>query len=106
LRSGQRTTLLDAAGPAALGGADGRRLIHETSDGTLAALDIETMRETAVAGPGSGWPVRGGSAAASGAELPDGWVLLAPAGHLADPATARRLDVATGAVGELQEVRP
>jgi hypothetical protein len=106
LRTGRRTTLLDDAGPAALGGPGGRTLVHQIDPGSLEAIDLETLRRSPVATGVLGAPVRGGSMATSGADIPDGWVLLAPAGHLTDPAAARRLDVATGGVGQLEEVQP
>lgn len=106
LRTGRRTRLVDAAGPAALAGAGGRQLVHETAPGSLAVLDLETLRRTTVAGAGEGLPVRRGSGATSGADVPAGNLLLAPAGHLASPASARRLNVAAGGVDPIVETRP
>jgi hypothetical protein len=106
LRTGRRTTLLDDAGPAALGGPAGGTLVHQAGREVLEVVDLGTLRRSPVAPGGPGAPVRGGSTATSGADIPNGWVLLAPAGHLTEPAAARRLDVATGGVGQLEEVQP
>ena len=106
LRTGQRAVVLEDAGPAALGGPGGRALVHQTGRRALELLDLATLRRSPVAPGAQGAPVRGGSRATSGADIPDGWVLLAPAAHITDPATARRLDVATGGVGQLVEVQP
>ena len=106
LVTGRRARLVDAAGPAALGGAGGRQLVLETAPGSLAVLDLDTSRRRNVQGTGRGLPVRRGSGAMSGADIPAGDVLLAPGGHVTNPASARRLDVATGGVDQLRETRP
>ena len=106
LSTGRRMTLLAAAGPAALGGPGSRTLVHEAGNGSLEILELDTLRRSPAAVGTPGAPVRAGSTATSGADVPDGWVLLAPAGHLTDPAAARRLDVATNGVGQLWEVQP
>ena len=106
LRTGQRAVVLEDAGPAALGGPGGRALVHQTGRRALELLDLATLRRSPVAPGAQGAPVRGGSRATSGADIPDGWVLLAPAAHITDPAPAPRHDVATGGVGQLVEVQP
>ncbi len=106
LRTGRRQTLVDAAGPAALGGRGSRTLVHETTSGTVASLDLETLAVAPVVMTGPGLPVRPGSGATTGADVPAGSLLLAPAGRVIDPAAARRLDVARGDVRPLAEVLP
>ena len=103
LASGRRTTLASGWGFAALGGPRGRTLAFEDARG-LAALDVVTGRPVTLPAGVPSLPVRGGSTATSGAELPAGWLLLAPAGHLGDPAAARGLDPASGTTHDLPEV--
>jgi hypothetical protein len=103
LRSGRRSVVVEGAGLAALGGPGGRALAYETASGALAVLDLPTMREIPVTATDA-LPVRPGSGARGGADVPPGWVLVAPGGHVSGPATTRRLDVATGDVRELVEV--
>lgn len=105
LRTGRRATVVDGAGAAVLATGDGRALVHERPDGRLELLDLETLRRTVLASPDGSAPVRDGSAAAGGADLPPGGVLLAPAGEVGDPAALRAVDVETGRVSRLGEVR-
>jgi hypothetical protein len=88
--TGQRRHLVDGDGPAALGSGV---LVAVTRSG-LRLVDVRTgaTHATPVA---DGLPIRGGSKAASGADLGAGEVLLAPDGRLALPA-ATRLDPVTG----------
>jgi hypothetical protein len=104
LGTGRRTTLAEGRGFAALGGARGRTLVYEAADG-LAAMDAPTGRPVALPDAGGAVPVRGGSAATSGADLPPGWMLLAPGGQLSGPASGRGLDVDTATLARLPEVR-
>lgn len=105
LRTGRRTTVVDGAGLAALGGPDDSLLAYETPSGSLATLDLRTGVISEV--PGSqGLPVRRGSGATSGATVPPGAVLVAPAGHLGSPGSSRILDILTGTLRPLPEAAP
>jgi hypothetical protein len=103
LRTGRHATLVDGAGPAALG--DGV-LVFEAIDGSLAALDLASGRRGIVAADHALLPVRRTSSATGGAETPAGSLLLAPDGRLGRPSDGRRLDAATHAVDRLGEVVP
>lgn len=105
LRTGRRVTLIDGAGPAVLAAGDGRAVVHERPDGRLELVDLETLRRTLLVTPPGSAPVRDGSAAAGGADLPAGGVLLAPAGQVVDPGELRVVEAGTGRVSRLGEVR-
>ena len=105
LASGRRTTLAEGHGFAALGGARGRTLVYEAAGG-LRAVDAVTGIPVALQDISGAVPVRGGSAATSGADLPPGWLLLAPGGHLTGPAGSRALDPTAATIARLPEVRP
>jgi hypothetical protein len=104
--SGRRTTLVADAGPAALAVAARPALVHERSDGRLETVDLVTLRRTLLAGHGPGSPVRVGSMATGGADVPAGRVLVAPGGGFADPAALRVVDTGARTVAPAREVRP
>ncbi len=106
IRSGHRTTLVADAGPAALAMTARPALLHERSDGRLETVDLVTLRRTLLAAHGPGSPVRVGSMATSGADVPAGRVLVAPGGGFADPAAVRVVDTGTGTVVPAREIRP
>jgi hypothetical protein len=103
LRTGRHTSLVDAAGSAAM--AYGV-LVFEEADGSLATLDLSNRHRSVVAASRSLLPVRRTSSATGGAETAAGTVLLAPGGRLGRPADGRSLDADTHAVDPLGEVAP
>ena len=105
LASRRATTLAESWSLATLGGPRGRTLAYESDHG-LAAVDAGTGLPIAVPDAGAAVPVRRGSAATSGAELPFGSLLLAPDGHLGGPDLGRRLDPLTSTVVPLPETQP
>ena len=95
LRTGTRTVLAGAAWAAGLGGPDDGLLVHASTDGRLLALDLHTGRIVPVDGAG-GVPVRGGSLATSGADVPPGRVLVAPEGRVDGASAGSALDPVSG----------
>jgi hypothetical protein len=106
IASGRRTTLIADAGPAALAGAARPVVVHERSDGRLETVDLVSLRRVLLARPGPGSPIRTGSMATGGADIPVGWVLVAPDGRFADPGMARVVDPDSGTVAPVAEARP
>jgi hypothetical protein len=84
----RKATLVEAAGAAAMD-ADGSTLVFEASRGSLQSLDLRTGTRSAVPEARGLLPVRAGSLADSGADRPDGAVLLAPDGIVGTGETAR-----------------
>jgi hypothetical protein len=103
--TGRREVVEPAAGPAAVAGIDDATLVIDDGD-ALVILDVRGRGRRLVGGAAGLTPVRGGSGASSGADLPPGWVLLAAGGRLGDPSTARALDARASAAHPLTEVRP
>jgi hypothetical protein len=99
----RRSTLVEAAGAAALGGMTGGDLVYEVPGGRVATLEVATGRRTGPLDAG-GVPLRGGSTATAGAAAPAGQVPLAPGGRPA-PATVRGFDPALGTSTNTMEVR-
>lgn len=106
LRTGRRSVLVDISGPAALDGSNAGALVFETADGSLAVLDLGTGRRSAVGAELGLLPVRRTSAATSGADTPDGSVLIAVGGRVGQPSAARHLDLADHAVVNPGEAIP
>lgn len=104
LRTGHRTTLAEAAGPAALGGAGNGVLAYAVAGRGVALLDLASERLMPPVPTDGRWPVRGGSAATSGADTAPGALLLAPAGRINGTGSARLLDPATRSIHVLEEV--
>jgi hypothetical protein len=103
--SGARTVLIDAAGPAELGGPDGTILVAASEHG-LERLDVATGAGGLLDVDVRLAPVGRGSVANAGADLPAGQLLLAPDGRLDDASDARSIDPASEAVEPLEEVQP
>ncbi len=101
--TGRRKTLVDDSGAASLGAADDHLLVFEAARGSLETLDLRTGIRRPVEGGAGLLPVRGGSLAASGADLPAGDVLVAPDGLVTEPAEARGIDPLTSAVEAVEE---
>ena len=99
--TGARETLVAAAGAAALSGDS---LVFE-HDGHLARLDLRTRAMSDVPAADGFAPVRGGSTATAGMDLPAGSVMLAGSGQPPAPATARRFDPFTSAVQPVEAVQ-
>lgn len=76
LGSGRRTTLVDAAFGAAIGGRTGDRLVAETAGGQVLVVGLAGAGPTTVAEPGT--PLARGSTATAGAEGQPGTVPLVP----------------------------
>jgi hypothetical protein len=105
LRTGTRSSIVAAAGPAALAGRDGRLLAYARDDGALEVLDLVTLQGQTVPDAAGSAPVRGGSAATGGADGTPGALLVAIDGLFADPGAARWLDPQTLALTTLVEVQ-
>ncbi len=101
--TGQRTALVDDAGPASLAGAGRSVLVFEARQGLLDTLNLRTGARLKVEAPSGLLPVHDGSTATSGADLPPGDVLVAPDGRVADPASARVVDPLTSTVMGVEE---
>jgi hypothetical protein len=102
LATGLPRRLLEGDGPATLGGPGGDVLVASTSGG-LRLVDLGTGAARPATSSVAGAPVRGGSKAEAGADLPPGEVLLAPGGRFERPDDAIRLDPVTGAAAGLEE---
>lgn len=100
LMSGARAVLVDDASAASL---DGGTLVYETAGGRVASVELATGRR---AGPvdAGGVPMRRGSLALAGAEVPPGDVALAPGGR-PSATSVRVLDPRRLTSSALQEVR-
>jgi hypothetical protein len=103
--SGAVDTLVPAAGPAAVAGRGDATLVFERG-GRLTALDLSTLAETVVPASEGLVPLRSGSGANAGLELPPGEALLAPTGHAPDPSTSRRFKPAATRIEPAMEVLP
>ena len=103
--SGAVDTLVPAAGPAAVAGRGDATLVFERG-GRLTALDLSTLAETVVPASEGLVPLRSGSGANAGLELPPGEALLAPTGHAPDPSTSRRFNPAATRIEPAMEVLP
>ena len=99
--TGARETLVDAAGAATVAGGS---LVFE-HDGHLARLDLRTRAVSDVPAADGFAPVRDGSGATAGMDLPAGSVMLAGSGQPPAPATARRFDPFTTAVQPIEAVQ-
>jgi hypothetical protein len=106
LRTGMRTVLVPAAGLAALDGSADGALVFEAADGSLAVLDLGSGRRSEVRADRGLLPLRRTSAATSGADTPDGAVLVAVGGRVGQPSAARHLDPSHQSVVSLGEVIP
>ena len=82
-------TLVPDAGPAAIGGPRDASLVFERA-GRLTTLDLLTDAQVDVPASDGLVPVRSGSGATAGLDLPRGEVLLASTGAAPDPSTVRR----------------
>ena len=98
-------TLVPDAGPAAVGGPGDDTLVFERA-GRLATLDLPTGTRVDLPASEGLVPVRSGSAATAGLDLPGGEVLLAATGAAPDPSTARRFDPAATRIEPATEVLP
>jgi hypothetical protein len=106
LATGERTPLVDAAGPAELGGPDDSILVLASNGRGLEMVEVTTKARTTPGADPRLAPVRRGSIASAGADLPTGQLLLAPTGQLADASDAATIDPASGTVEPLEEVLP
>jgi hypothetical protein len=100
LPSGGRTVVTERASAAAV---DGGSLVYEADGGRVASLDLATGRTSGPIEAG-GVPIRRGSLAQAGAEVPGGSVGLAPGGRPTATGT-RVLDVGSMTSTSLGEVR-
>lgn len=90
--NGRDTTLVNAAGLAAMGGAGGGMLLYEVPDHGLAVLDLGSGRH-GTPFDAEGWlPIRRGSGATSGADTAPGALVLAPGGRIGRADATRTLD--------------
>ena len=101
--TGRRTTLVDGAGAAALGGIGHGVLVYESAHGLLETLDLRSGARRQVADSEGLLPVRDGSAATSAAGVPAGDVVVAPDGLISEPAGFRVLDPMTSTVLAVEE---
>jgi len=104
--SGARQTLVDDANHAELGGAVDGLLVYQEPDGALAIMDVDSRSRAVLGAGGRLGPVRRGSMAETGVDLPMGSVLVAPDGRMDDVREAWRLDPATQALTTAEEVTP
>lgn len=95
--TGSIDTLVPDAGPAAIGGPGDATLVFERA-GRLTTLDLLTGAQVDVPASDGLAPVRSGSGATAGLDLPLGEVLLAAPGAAPDPSTVRRFDPATARI--------
>lgn len=100
LASGGRRVVAERASAAAV---DGGSLVYEADGSRVASLDLATGRTSGPLDAG-GVPLRRGSLAQAGAEVPGGSVALAPGGRPTATAT-RVLDVRHMTSTSLEEVR-
>lgn len=84
-------TLVPDAGPATVGGPHDATLVFEHA-GRLTTLDLPTGAHAELAASDGLVPVRTGSGATAGLDLPRGELLLASTDAAPDPSTARRLN--------------
>lgn len=103
--TGAATWLVDASGPAELGGPGDRWLLYLEDAGTLAVVDVATLRRTSSPAAAGLVPVRRGSTSTAGADLAPGALLLAPWGGFTDPAQAATIDPASDLVEPLEEAQ-
>ncbi|HEY4190159.1 MAG TPA: hypothetical protein VGM28_07045 [Candidatus Limnocylindrales bacterium] len=103
--TGAVDALVPDAGPAAVGGTGDAVLVFEHA-GRLVTLDLQTRVETAVPGSDGLAPLRSGSGATAGMDLPRGDVLLAAAGRVPDPSTTRRFNPLATRIEPATEVLP
>ncbi len=103
LSDGRRTTLVEAAGSAALGGSDGTEVVYAAPDGRVSVVDALTARQTVTAAT-DGMPLRTGSTATSGMETPPGIVAIGRDGRPGGPIVG--LDPDLGVTVAIGEVRP
>ena len=101
--TGRRTTLVEEAGPASMGGVDGHTLVFEGRDGFLETFDLRSGTRRRVTDGGGLMPVRDGSMATSFMAVPAGAVLVAPDGRVTDPSAARAIDSLGPAVEDIEE---
>lgn len=101
--TGRRTTLVEGAGAAALGGIGHGVLVYESAHGVLETLDLRSGARRHVADSAGLLPVRDGSAATSAAGVPAGDVVVEPDGLVTDPAGIRVLDPLTSTVLAAEE---
>ncbi len=81
LVDGRRSTLVAAAGAAALGGRDNAELVYADPDGRVSTVNALTGRRGPLASTRD-WPLRAGSTATSGVEEPPGIVAVGPGGRV------------------------
>jgi hypothetical protein len=104
--TGERQTLVDAAGDAELGGPADGSLVYQAADGSLVTSDIESRAQTELSDSWGLAPVRRGSAAEAGADLPPGSVLVAQGGRMDDPLAVWQLDPMNDVLVVAREVEP
>jgi hypothetical protein len=102
LTSGRHETLVDAAGEAVLGGPDGADVVFERTDGRVGTVNAVTGRPGIAPDTGS-TPVRTGSTATAGLDVPSGLVAVAP-GRRPGSGPLYALDPTTGRVQVVREV--
>ena len=99
--TGAAELLVADAGAAALAGGS---LVYQ-HDGHLVKLDLRTSAVSDVPGSDGLLPMRTGSGATAGMDLPPGTVLLAGDGQRPAPSTARRYDPLSPAVQPIEAVQ-
>jgi hypothetical protein len=110
--TGERQTLVGAAGDAELGGPADGSLVYQAADGSLVTRDVElrpdveSRAQTVLAHSRGLAPVRRGSVAEAGADLPPGSVLVAQSGRPDDPLSIWRLDPMNDVLIVAREVEP
>ncbi len=102
--TGQRSTLVEDAGPASLGAGERGFLVFDGGRGVLEALDLRGRNRHPVPHSAGLLPVHDGSLATSGMDMDAGGVLLASDGRVPDTAAALRVDPPLATDDDVEEI--